>query len=183
MGGVEKKPNIFDEIARQRAKERKKEKKKRTSHKKIESFSSPLDRPLKEEGPSSTKEETSESHSIQEIDPQSIPSEFKPTDPETKEIIDKIQKMREELDQKIDYLLNYKDVLPEPFGLMLDDMKNLPEGAQTEILEKANDLVKYVNSIIGTGSVETLSKKKEKKEAKRGMKAQKLHGKRDWISM
>ena len=94
-----------------------------------------------------------------------------------------IRERQKELDEKLSKIVSQGHILPLELQDLLRDISNWPEKKQDEILTRANMIVNQINEAIGSKTIETMSRKKEKKDEKRTQKAQKLKGKRNWISM
>lgn len=104
-------------------------------------------------------------------------------DPETESMIQSIRERQKELEDKLSKILRQGHMLPLELQDLLKDISNWPEGKQDEIINRANLIVNSLNEAIGTGTAEAMDRKKSKKDDKRTQKAQKIRGKRNWISM
>lgn len=113
-----------------------------------------------------------------------VPQEQKDKDhEETTKMFEHIHERQKELDIKLAEIVNQGKNLPPELQDLLKDLSNWPNQKQDEILSKANMIIHQLNEAIGTGSVEMMERKKAKKDEKRTQKAQKIRGKRNWISM
>lgn len=106
-----------------------------------------------------------------------------PDQAETVKMLENMQAKQRELDTKISDILKKGHLLPQELQALLKDLSNWPEKKQEEIFRKANQIIDQLNEAIGKGSVEVLERKSSKKDDKRSQKAQKIRGKRNWISM
>jgi len=117
--------------------------------------------------------------------------DFKPVslkrDPEILAMIERIEGMRNEIQEKLQYLLDKGLDLPKLYGHVLRDPDrfldhNYQEGKR--LLEK--ELMSKVASALGdefTTTHKRRMQKKKKRAQKQGRKAQKLKGRKGWIPM
>jgi len=95
----------------------------------------------------------------------------------------KIRERQLELDNKVQEIVNQGQSLPPDLQKLLQGLANWPEAKQEEILSKANQIIEQLNKAIGAGTFAPMEKKEITKDDKRTQKAQKIRGKRNWISM
>lgn len=105
------------------------------------------------------------------------------SDAEVDGMIENIRAKQVELEARISEIISQGTILPQGLQDLLKDLSNWPLIRQKEIVAKAHEMIEQVDDILGPGQEEVLLKKKEKKEEKRTQKAQKIRGKRNWISM
>ncbi|CRX37459.1 hypothetical protein ELAC_0096 [Estrella lausannensis] len=105
------------------------------------------------------------------------------SDAEVGSMIETIRAKQAEIESRLAEIVSQGTVLPQGLQDLLKDLSNWPLRRQQEIVAKAHEMIDQVNDILGPGQEQVFLRKQEKKHEKRSQKAQKIRGKRNWISM
>lgn len=149
-------PSIFDEAGRRGEGGKRKKKKKK-----------PSESEQQKEGVEMTPLEQSERTA-----PESV-----------REMLDKIQKMHEELEEKLETVDNKSIYLPQHLKDILENPETVDQQYLKKMFEKKEEMEQKVVSIIGVHPSAIMGRKEDKKEKKRGQKSAKLRAKKNWMRM
>lgn len=152
-------PNIFDESARGSGKsgDKKHHKKKR--------------RPVEGSGEKAS-DQTPLERSEKGTDEQDVRS-----------MLDRIQKMHEELEEKLDDIDNISTYLPQQLKDILEHPETVDQEYLAKLVKTQEEMEEKVGAILGVVPHSLRERKDEKKEKKRGQKSAKLRARKNWMRM
>lgn len=106
------------------------------------------------------------------------------TGPETVEqMLDRIRKMQEELEEKLEAIDNKSTYLPQHLRDILDNPETVDQQHLARLVKAREEMEQKVEAATGINPSQLTGKKDEKKEKKRGQKSAKLRSKKNWMRM
>jgi hypothetical protein len=98
-------------------------------------------------------------------------------------MLNRIREMHNDLEQKVNYIMDNKHLLPKQLHRVFDDPESLGEQHVKNIETVRRAFEDELINLLASEYLPAPDKKADKKELKRGRKAHKLRGRRGWISM
>ena len=102
---------------------------------------------------------------------------------DVRSMLELIQKMHDELEQKVREIHNKSSYLPKNLKDIIEHPENIDELNIAMLARKQEELAEQVGGILGVVPHSLLERKNEKKEKKRGQKGAKARVRQNWLRM
>ncbi len=102
---------------------------------------------------------------------------------EMREMLDRIDKMRKDIEGKLSDIENQTSYLPKNLKEILENPETVDEQHVAKLMKSQEELEQKVGGILGGSFSAVTGPKKEKKEKKQGQKSSKIRERKNWLRM